>query len=576
MRRWLPLVLLVALIVSGIWFWSLGSLPDEVMPGARVVATEGSVHVRGADGAERTATVDMALAQGETIFTGPDGKATLDWFGNGETRIGESSEVLIQRAENASGSVQVRLRLESGRVWSRVLRLLDLDADVSVETADVVATVRGTSFDVQKPAGGQTTIWVADSVVEVAGATVGGAADGFFIPEGSMADFGAGRRTTSTRLISQADRATPWFTRNREADDAFRTAALSRLQSSVAGRAPTGILRDLTRWSEGLRTRFAARERRLQLESRYLLRRLLEARLMAEEGRSGLAYQEFGRLDGELRSRFQSNPEAAQAIRPAVLMAQSLFRDVQPTSPAYRIKQQVEEWLALVARSPGERLYARLMTIDARLDEASMALASGEEEAATQVLVLARQGLVNADRERREARDVEAGQADRIRRVWKALTIRAEALDLQLKAINEPLPSPPPEPTEETPTSTTPVVTPTSTVPVTPTPTSTPSTPSTTTPVVQPKPVSLSLTPTSLTIGFSERVTYRAIVVYDTGFTRDVSKSARFTASPTGYGALNGNVFSATQLQGTITINAEYQEQGTTLNAASSLTIVQR
>lgn len=568
MKRWFPLLIVAVLVLGGIWFWSLGSLPDEVTSDARITASEGSVTVRSPDGSERGAMVGMGLVPGETVFTGPDGKATVDWFGNGETRVGESSQVLIQRAEEAEGSVQVRLRLETGRVWSRVLRLLDMNSDVSVETGDVVATVRGTSFDVQKSSGGPTTIWVADSVVEAAGATVGGAADGFFIPEGSMADFGSGRRTTSTRLISQADRETPWFTRNRESDTKFRADTLNRLKTSLSGRAPSGFLRDLTRWSEGLRTRFAAKDRRLRLESRYLLRRLLETRLMAEEGKSGLAYQEFARLDGELRSRFQARPESVAAARPAILAAQVLFRDVQPTSAAYRIKQQVEEWLPFVARSAAERLYARLMSIDARLDEASSALVSGEEETATQVLVLARQGLVNADRERREAKDLEANQAARIRRVWKALSIRAEALDLQLKALNEPLPSPPPEPVES-PTSTEPVVTPTSTAPTAPTPT-------TTTPTAQPKPVSLSLTPTSITIGFFERVTYRAIVVYDTGFTRDVSKSARFTASPTGYGALNGNVFSATELQGTITINAEYQEQGVTLTAASSLTIVQR
>ncbi|MCC6563307.1 hypothetical protein IT087_00260, partial [Candidatus Uhrbacteria bacterium] len=302
------------------------------------------------------------------------------------------------------------------------------------------------------------------------------------------------------------------------------------------------------------------------------LRRLLEIRLMAEEGRSGLAYQEFARLDGELRNRLQTNSENIQTVRPAVLAAQIMFRDVPPSSAAYRIKQQVEEWLPLVARNSAERLYARLMTIDSRLDEASAAVDEAKEEIATQVLVLARQGLVNADRERKEAKDLEPAQTDRIRRVWKALSIRAEALDQRLKALDEPMPSPLPD-MPEVPTSTETILTPTSTPP---TPTTTQPVVPTSTPTVAPKPVSLSLTPTALTIGFFERVTYRAIVVYDTGLTRDVSKSARFTASPTGYGALNGNVFSATQLQGSITIHASYEEQGMALAAESALTIVDR
>ncbi|MCK9361446.1 FecR domain-containing protein [Patescibacteria group bacterium] len=575
MKRWLPILIVFLLILGGLWFWSLGSLPEEADARARIVAMEGSVNVISAEGTERVASQDMVLAEGETVMTGADGKATIDWFGSGETRVGESTTVILQRAQTTEGTTQVRMRLEAGRVWSRVLRLLDLGSDVSVETGDVVATVRGTSFDVQKSSGGPTTIWVADSVVEASGATVGGASDGFFIPEGAMADFGTGARTTSTRPISQADRATPWFTRNREADGNFRAQTLERLKTSLAGRTPSGFSRDLTRWSEGLRIRFAGRERRLRLESRYLLRRLLEIRLMAEEGRSGLAYQEFARLDGELRNRLQANAENIQTVRPAVLAAQIMFRDVPPSSAAYRVKQQVEEWLPLVARHSAERLYARLMTIDARLDEASAAVDEAKEEIATQVLVLARQGLVNADRERKEAKDLEPAQTDRIRRVWKALSIRAEALDQRLKALDEPMPSPPAEEVAA-PTSTEPIVAPTSTEATPPSVTSTQPVVPTSTPPVAPKPVSLSLTPTALTIGFFERVTYRAIVVYDTGLTRDVSKAARFTASPTGYGALNGNVFSATQLQGSITINASYEEQGMTLTAASALTIVQR
>jgi hypothetical protein len=512
----------------------------------------------------------MALAEGEAVVTGADGKTTIDWFGTGETRVGESTTVILQRAQTTEGATLVRLRLESGRVWSRVLRLLDLGSDISVETSDVVATVRGTSFDVQKMNGGPTTIWVADSVVEASGATVGGTSDGFFIPEGSMADFGTGSRTTNTRPISQSDLTTPWFTRNHEADGKFRAQTLERLKGSLAGRTSSGYLRDVSKWSEGLHTRLADRDLRFRLESRYLLRRLLEIRLTAEEGRSGLAYQEFGRLDGELRNRIQTNIEAIQALRPAVLAAQVMFQDVAPSSAAYRIKQQVEEWLPLVARYSAERLYARLMTIDARLDEASVAVDEAKVEIATQVLVLARQGLVNVDRERKETKDLDAAKAERIRRVWRALSTRAEALDLRLKTFDAPLPSPIAE-EPVTPTSTEIIiVAPTSTTPVIP-----PVIP-TSTPTVVPKPVSLSLTPASLTIGFFERVTYRAIVVYDTGLTRDVSKTTRLTSSPTGFGALNGNVFSATQLQGTITINAEYQEQGMTLTAASSLSIVDR
>ncbi|MCR4256273.1 MAG: hypothetical protein NUW08_01060, partial [Candidatus Uhrbacteria bacterium] len=119
-------------------------------------------------------------------------------------------------------------------------------------------------------------------------------------------------------------------------------------------------------------------------------------------------------------------------------------------------------------------------------------------------------------------------------------------------------------------------VEPTSTTPLVPAvPTSTPPTPE---PKPKPpaKPVSMTVTPGVQTIGFYERVTYRAIAVYDDGLTRDVTNAARFTMSPTGYGALFDNVFSATELRGTIVITATYEEAGVPLQGQAMLTIEQR
>ncbi len=525
----------------------------------------------------------MTLEEGATIITGQDGRVTLDWFGNGETRLGPSGRLVLRDVQSPEdGPLIVRLRLESGRVWTRVMRLLEIDADLSVETSDVVATVRGTSFDVEAAPGRATTIWVADSVVEAAGATVTGSVDGFFISEGSMAEFGTGRPTTSTRPLSDLDRGTDWFRNNREADERFRQAVFSRMQTELAAddAPPTGMWRTLTEWSERLRVRFVTGERRERLTNRYFLRHLLTIRRAAEEGRSGLAYREFARMDGEMKARMESEMPQRE-MRMMMYAAQRMFQDIEPASPAYRIKQQVEEWSLDMAQTSADRLHARLMTIDARLDEAVRALDRAEPEPAAQVLVLARQGLSNVDRERREASDMSPDHAERVRKVWRALSVRADELDVRLQRFEEPMVQGAPLPDEEegiedesqdedaVSTSTVPIapVVPTSTTPA-PEPPPQPPAPLT--------PVSMTLTPGVQTIGFYERVTYRTIVVYDTGVTRDVTGFARFTMSPSGYGSLFDNVFSATELQGTITMNAAYEEAGVPLQAQATLTIVDR
>ncbi len=575
-RRW-PVLILFLIALCGVWFWSLGALPRETALQAVVAETEGAVNVRNAGGTEEAARVGLALEEGATVVTGPDGKATLDWFGEGETRLGPSSEMTVRTARQSDEEpLEIRLRLVSGRAWTRVMRLLEIDADLSVETNDVVATIRGTSFDVETAPGMATTIWVADSVVEAAGATVAGPADGLFIPEGSMAEFDSGRLATTTRPLSDADRGTAWFRNNRDADERFRQAALPLMKAMLAAdRMPTdGTRQTLTEWSERMRVRFASGERRERLANRYFLRHLMAIRQATEDGKSGLAYREFARMDGEMKARLETDV-SERDMRAMVRTAQRMFWDVQPASPAYRIKQQVEEWSMHAAHEPADRLYARLMTIDSRLDEAARALDEEKPEAASQVLVLARQGLANVDRERRAAKELTSDHAERLRKVWKALSVRADGLDARLKRVSEPSAPVPPPPAEEEsetaePTSTTPIV------PVIPTSTAPTPEPSPQEPNPPAKPVSMTVTPGVQTIGFYERVTYRAIVVYNDGGTRDVTKSARFTMSPTGYGALFDNVFSATELQGAITVIASYEEAGASIQAQASLTIVNR
>lgn len=566
MRKWRLLALVILLVAGGTWFWFLGALPDQPKAQAALSAVSGTVSVKAPGASDFTlAGPGTSLPEGSVIRTEADAMAVVDWFGEGESGIGPSSEVAVIRSlMGEEGSLRLRLRLAAGRIWTRVGRILDLEGDASVETSDVVATVRGTSFDLEKKPGQPTTLRVSDSVVEAAGATVGNIQDGFFVPAGSMASFGGPDRAARPLPISTGDRESEWFRKNQEADTRFEKEAFDRLQASLAAdRLPeSGWMRDLTLASQALHLRFVSADRRPDLAVRYFLRRLMVIRRTVEKGKSGLASQELARID------------ITPADRKAVLQAQRLFRDVGPDQGAYRIKQQMEEWLPLVARNQAERIFSRLFVISLRLDEAMSAFTLGKTDQAKQMLVLSRQGLANVEREARDAKDVDAATRVRLRHHWKALSVRADALDAAFAAAALPLPALPELPA--TPplasggaTSTPAAPVPTSTPPI---PTSTLPTP----PAAKPVPTSLLISPVGSTIAFFQPVTYRAIVVYDTGLTRDVTKLTRFLVTPSGYGALNGNVFTATQLQGSLTVAATYTEDGKTVDGLTSLTVVDR
>ncbi|MCC7522428.1 hypothetical protein IT407_01320 [Candidatus Uhrbacteria bacterium] len=88
MKKWLPLVIVFLILLGGIWFWSLGALPDENRALATVSEVSGTASVKTGDTVE----------SGTVITTGPDSSVVLSWFGSGETRLGPDSELLIETA----------------------------------------------------------------------------------------------------------------------------------------------------------------------------------------------------------------------------------------------------------------------------------------------------------------------------------------------------------------------------------------------------------------------------------------------------------------------------------------------
>lgn len=131
---------------------------------------KGDVQYQMGESAWQLATEGTELAEGGAVKTGGDGKVEINFYDNSVSRLGPNSEMLLENSSvNSSdpSTEQVGLRLLSGRIWSRILKLLDQDSVFEVRTADTVATVRGTAFDVEIKSGEETEVAVADSKVEV-------------------------------------------------------------------------------------------------------------------------------------------------------------------------------------------------------------------------------------------------------------------------------------------------------------------------------------------------------------------------------------------------------------------------
>ncbi len=340
-------------------------------------------------------------------------------------------------------------------------------------------------------------------------------------------------------------------------------------------RLPTsGVSRALVQASESLHSAVVSGAIRSQVSTRYLLRRFALIRRIVEEGKSGLAFQEFSRLETELKARTSSDADAADAdsVREALRLSVYLYNDVGPDDSAYRIKQSLEDWRINTAKSPAEEMDFRLQAVGARLDEADVFVRRSENAKASISLDLARQSLDNIEREiKQKDSAIDAGSKPGLLAQSKDLRARVQTIGQDAAASSVSLPA-----------FTGPVM-PTSTRPITITTTSS-TTPAVTAPTVVVAPTStaplvpstLKIDPGQKTLVFGESVTFRAIVIYENGLTKDVTKQTVFTYNPSGYGALNGNSFAASQLRGTITITGTYQETGSTVQGSSSVTIVDK
>ncbi len=447
MKKWLPLLILFLLLAGSLWLWSLGSMPRTEVSQATLENIRGDVQVRSSgDDTWKPATEGQALAEGEQVKTGADGFGVLRFFDTAETRLDHDANVTVRKLSvGADGSqTEVALHLEMGRVWSRVLRLLDVESGFSVETNDTVATVRGTSFDVQKHLGSATTtVWVSQSVVDLTDPAAKETENaGMIIPDGYMFEFGKGARGTSTQMIAEAVRKGEWFTTNAAADLDLDAGASQRLRDRLSARksaSTEGVVAVLRDFSESLHVRLQSGDAGRALRARYLLRRLVALRDLAENGRSGAAYEQYNRLESQVRGLLeQSSSHAAYRLLGQGTM---LFADVSSDSPAYRLKQKWEDLGIELADTQAEKLYRRLVGVDARLDEAASLLDQKRMEEALGLLDVSRQALQNSDRDRKDA---ETSFSFPVRvtvvRKLRALVVRERALRDRLAVLTAPAP----------------------------------------------------------------------------------------------------------------------------------------
>lgn len=589
MKKWLIAGAIAALVVCvGVYgFWSLGSVSlPRASSEIRLHVDEPLVEVRsGENGTWQSVTGDVTVSVHDEVRTGEHGRATIVFFGGSVSRLHEGTTVVVEDATHTMDRVEtsvVQLRLTSGRVWSRVLSLFDLGSSFSVQTDRVVATVRGTAFDLgMSPTG--TTVWVSDSSVYMKDLPTGVATpakkeESFFMGEGHMATRRQDGTWTPVESMKTEDRSTPWFQKNMEEDHAFESDVRSALSAEFAslGTPRIGSLFErIVNASERLHIRFAGKNAPA-LYSAYVGRRLFAIKTLIDGGKSGLAFQAFTPLEADIVTMLQSpdaerlRPELRRTIRRCTV----LLGDVSPTSPHYRLLQRLEDLNELISGDDQAlRLYSRLMGIDTRFGTAARLIDSKAFEEARMNLDTAHQGILNVTKDLDLSHaGMPAMEADALTAKRDGLMAREDALRAHLTEMMETPSSSDLESTTSTP-ATTATSTTSGTTQKPPTTTTPPTGAASSTPVStgasQFSKILLAAQPNPVSVGSSSQL--RVTGVRMDGSTVDVTSNATFTLIGN-LGTLNGSTYTATQA-GSVTINASVLDGGAPKTASVTMQV---
>lgn len=165
-------VLIVGLVIAGvIAVNTLASVPPKVIPQAEISKVNGDVQYKSSSGQWQEAKLGTVLSTGDSIKTGNGGSAELSFYDNARASLAEKTEVEMKTLyidQYNNNHTNVNFSLKVGRVWNRIISLVDENASYEVETSNTVSTVRGTIFDIAVDENGKEEINAVEHDIQVA------------------------------------------------------------------------------------------------------------------------------------------------------------------------------------------------------------------------------------------------------------------------------------------------------------------------------------------------------------------------------------------------------------------------
>ncbi|MEK7672592.1 MAG: FecR domain-containing protein [Patescibacteria group bacterium] len=146
------------------------------------------------------------------------GQLVIKYLDNSVSRLADDTEIVVKKLaaeHNNSTRTQVKIYLEDGEVWSKVVNLLEADSEFLIETKDVLATAKKAAFTV-KVSNEQSQIGVFNHSLEVTSENKIGR-----IITGEKLIIDEGKDLLAVQPISEDERNGKWVTQNMENDQIY-------------------------------------------------------------------------------------------------------------------------------------------------------------------------------------------------------------------------------------------------------------------------------------------------------------------------------------------------------------------
>jgi len=315
MKKIFIFALIIIIGLSASIVFAMTEIKQIPQPKAYVISAQGEAQLQKSDTNNWLKIVkQMEIITGDTIKTGDNGQVAINFYDHSTSRIGPNSKIFFNKLfidKSNYAKTKVDINITIGRVWSRIIQLMDKEASFEVGSNTTVATVRGTAFDFEITPEGIAKISTIEDTVEVATfqlkERIDDATGQKIVAKEIISKVKAQENVTATidqttieKLEEIKVEVTPkevkdskWFKDNLEGDKEFVNDIKEKqkeMAKEIAGVLPDSPMYKIKKMAEKTRIIFTANnEEQEKLKAFFVSRRLVEAQQLADLGKVELA-----------------------------------------------------------------------------------------------------------------------------------------------------------------------------------------------------------------------------------------------------------------------------------------------